>query len=285
MYAQLGNIRFEGLKGFSSFEESFGVNYAQHERIKGKPRLEFVGDVLDTISFDMYLHVQFSDVESDIEEIRKAMINREILPLILGNGKLVGNFVIPSFTKSTSFTDNSGNLIEVTLSIELLESFNENSLTDAKKQAIASAFATSNRNSNVRSVLPPKFSPASVVVHDVQKIEASSKIVTNYTAAVESNPSTSSYYSGKIDISLDSITSVISKIQGTLTDSQDLQSLATSLPIALENINTRVQNMKAVLPISDIANFKILNSQLYGSILEAKTANVAISNQSVIRRK
>jgi Phage P2 GpU len=73
MYAQLGNIIFEGLKGFTSFEESYAVNYAQHERIKGKPRLEPVGDNLDTISFEMYLHADFTDPDEAIETLRTAM--------------------------------------------------------------------------------------------------------------------------------------------------------------------------------------------------------------------
>ena len=285
MYAQLGNIRFEGLKGFSSLEESFGVNYAQHERIKGKPRLEYVGDILDTLSFDMYLHSQFTDPESDIEAIRLAMINREILPLILGNGKLVGNFVIPSFSKSTSFTDPKGNLIEATLSIELLECFNENLLSEEKKQATSKAFAISTRNSNLRSVLAPGLSPASVVTAEVKKMESSTKITSSYTASVAANPSTSDYYSGKINGSLDSITENINNIQGFLSQAQDLQDLATSLPTALAEVNTRIQNMKAVLPISNIEGFKILNRQLQGSILSLKTANVGITNQSIIRRK
>lgn len=285
MYAQLGNIRFEGLKGFSSFEESFGVNYAQHERIKGKPRLEAVGLILDTISFDMYLHSQFSDIESDIEEIRTAMLARQVLPLILGTGKIIGTFVIPSFTKSTSFADKSGNLIEATLSVELLECFSENLFLESRRQAINSAFATSNRNSNLRSVLPAKLSPGSVVTHELQLTELSGKLVTNYVAAAEANVSTLDYYSNRIDKTLDTINSSIGKIQSSLSDAQDLQDLALSLPTALQEINTRIQNMKAVLPISDIENFKTLNRQLQGSILSAKTANVGISNQSIIRRK
>jgi len=285
MYAQLGNIRFEGLKGFSSFSHTVAVAYAQHARINGKSRLEATGDELDAISIEILLHANFTNPEADIEEMRAAMYNREILKLILGNGNIVGDFVISSFEKVIDFTDPKGNIISVTLSVELLESYNENPLSEAQKNAMNSAFATTARNSNVRSVLPAKPSPAMGVTLQVSEIKASAIQINQYTAAAEANENTFEYYSGKIDSNLNDIEDNISNIQASLSDAQDIADLAASLPEAIQDINTRVQNIKAVLPISDIAQFKILNSQLQGSVLAAKTANTGISNQSIIRRK
>ncbi len=284
MYAQLGNIRFEGTKGFTTFEESFGVNYAQHDRINGKPRLESVGDILDSITFDMYLNSAFTNPEEDIEALRVAMVNREVLPLILGNGTVIGNFVIPSFTKSTSAADASGNIIEVTLSVELLEFYNDEPLRDAQRNAQNKAFATKARNSNVRSVLDPKLSPGMLVTHDISKIETSGKLVTQHVAEAEKNTATFEFYSGRINEQLDNMEGSIQDVQNQLSQAQELQNLATSLPGAMNDVYTRVQNMKAILPISDIASFKVFNNQLQASIFAAKTANIGLSNQSVIRR-
>lgn len=284
MYAQLGNIKFEGVKGFTSLEETFGVNYAQHERIQGKPRLEAVGDVLDTISFSMYLHSSFTNPEEDIEAIRVAMKNREILKLVLGNGRVVGNFVIPGFTKTTSFTDPMHNLIEATLSVELLESFSEDPLNESKKKASENAFATTARNSNVRSIQSPVLSPGMEVSAGVSEMQTSGNLVAQYTASVEKNPATSGYYSVKINETLDSIEGNIQKVGNLIDSDPDIGDLAPSLPSALSGVNTSVQNIKSVLPISDIESFKVLVSQLRASIVSARTANTAISNQSIIRR-
>jgi len=285
MYAQLGNIRFEGLKGFSTFSKTVAVAYAQHARINGKARLEATGDELDAISFDMLLHANFTDPEADIDQIETACTDREVLKLILGNGNIVGDFVITSIEDVIEFTDPKGNIISATLSISLLESYNENPLGEAQKNAANSAFATTARNSNVRSVLPAKPSPAAGVVVNVSKINASAVQINQYAAAAEANTNTFAYYSDKVDSNLNDIEDYISDAQAQLSDAQDLYNLATSLPAALEDVNTRVQNIKAVLPISDISQFKILNSQLQGSVLAARTANVGISNQSIIRRK
>ena len=285
MYAQLGNIRFENSRGFTSLEESFAVNYAQHDRIKGKPRLERVGDALDTISFEMYLHSQFTDPEADIDALRTSMQTGEILTLILGTGKVVGNFVIPSFSKSTEFTDPTGNLIAVSLSVELMEAFSEDPLRESGNQAKAKAFATKSRNSDIRSVLPAKLSPATVVTADVAKIETSGIVVRQYADAAEKNPATFQYYSGKVNETLEEIESKITSVQSALDASQGLSNGAPLLPSALQGVYTSVQNIKGILPISDINSFKILTQQLQTAIAGAQLANVYNSNQSIIRRK
>lgn len=284
MYAQLGNIRFEGLKGFTSLEETFGVNYAQHERINGKPRLQAVGDVLDTLSFSMYLHKEFTDPEADIEALRIAMIDRQILPLVLGNGRVVGSFVIPSFSKTTLFTDKLGNIIEATIAVELLEAFTEDLLLQSFQQAKIQAFATVERNSNVRTVLPPKLSPGMVVTAEVSKIQASSVVISQHSAQAVQYPERAELLSEKINDSLTTIEESITTVNQALSQSVAMYNLATNLPNALDNVFTRVQNFRAIFPISNVADLLSFSGQLNSAVLLAKTANMGLSNQSIIRR-
>lgn len=284
MYAQLGNIRFEGLKGFSDFSHERGINYAQHELINGKPRLQAVGDNLDSISFSMYLHSEFTNPESDIESLRTAMQNREILPLILGNGRVLGFYVIPNFSQVNSFTDPIGNLIEVTLSVELLESFSDDQLRESELQAIQQAFATSNRNSNVRSVLPAKLSQGMTMTNEISKISTSVTVTGIYVEKINKNPSQAAYWSNKINNSLTDIEGSLTAVQSALSDASELQDLAQNMPSAINDVYVRVQNMKAVLPITDVNSFKTLNQQLNGSVLNLNSANLDISNNSIIRR-
>lgn len=284
MYAQLGNIRFEGLKGFSNFSHERGVNYAQHELINGKPRLQSVGDNLDSISFGMYLHSQFTNPEADIETLRIAMQNREILPLLLGNGRILGFFVIPNFSQENSFTDPLGNLIEVTLNIELLESFSDDPLRESQLQAINLAFATSQRNSNVRSVLPARLSKGMTISTEISNIQTSATVTNIYTANIAAVPSRSEYWSGKISKSLADIEGSITTVQSTLSDASQLQEMAENVPTAINDVYVRVQNMKAVLPVTDVNSFKVLNQQLNGSVLVLNSANLDVSNNSIIRR-
>lgn len=285
MYAQLGNIKFTGPKGFTSLEEALGVEYAQHARINRKPRLEATGELLDAISFGMYLHANFTDPEADIQELKTAMVEHQVLSLILGNGNVVGDFVITTLSKTPLFTDPTGNLIEVVLNVELLEFYSDDRLADAKRESIKKGIATSARSSNVTTVLPAKLSQGMGVTQNVAEIQTAGVRVSQYTAAAESNPKTFDYYSSKINETLDDMNGNVQAVQNQLSNSQDLLDLATTLPVALQDIYTNIQNMKSVFPINDIEGFKVLNRQLQGSILRARTANVKISNQSVIRRK
>lgn len=282
MYAQLGNIKFEGVKGFTAFSETFGVNYAQHERIQGKPRLESVGEVLDTISFTMYFHSSFTNPEEDIQAVKTAMRNKEILTLVLGTGAVVGNFVIPNFTKVTQFTDDSGNIIEATLSVELLEAFSENPLKQSELQAKDGAFATSSRNSNIRVVQEPVSSIGMQQAAAVSNIQASGTVIMNSAASVKENFNTAEYYSGKINSSLDFIESkieLIEKIQEQIPDSPE-----SLIPQALAGLYSSVQNMKAELPISNLLDFSNLLSGLSSSISYLKKASSPNINQTIIRR-
>lgn len=284
MYAQLGNIKFESAKGFTSLEETFGVNYAQHERIKGKPRLEAVGSNLDTVSFSMYLHSQFTTPEDDIEQMRINMVNNEVLPLVLGNGKVVGSFVITNFSVTTMFTDPVGNLIEASLSVELLENFTEDPLGDSKKKAVSNAFATSARNSKVRAVTAPNLSQGMVVSDNVSEIQTSAKIVNQYVASVEKNPETVAYYSKKIGETLRQMEGGLAKVNNTLDGSPSISDLGPNMPFAIDGVNTSVQDMKSALPISNINSFKNLSSALQSATNYLKITSVQIDKQSIIRR-
>lgn len=284
MYAQLGDIKFQGAKGFSSLEQTFSMNYAQHDRIKGKPSIEAVGSALDTISFTMYLHSQFTNPEDDIEAIRVNMINKEILPLVLGNGIVVGNFVITDFNKSTTFTDPMGNIIEANIGVNLLESFSDDPLRDSQKKAIEKAFATNSRSSNVRSVQVADLSRGMVVSNNVSEINSSAKIVNQYVASAEKNPKTIAYYSKKIGESLKDMEGKISEVNGIIENSTDINSLAPNMPAALNRVYTSIQNMKGSLPITDINSFKDLGSNLQTSTSLLQTSSVRVEQQAIIRR-
>jgi hypothetical protein len=202
----------------------------------------------------------------------------------LGSGRVVGNFVIPSLNKTTSFTDPDGNLIEATLSVELLECYNDEPLDQERQKKINKAFATSDKSSNVRSALPPKLSQGLTVSDGVSDIQASGIQTTQYATAIEKKPATSGYYSGKINDAMNKMEQYMTVINQQLTVIESATGISTGIPSALSGLYSRIQDIKAVLPVSDIAGFKILNDNLQNSIKAVKTSAVGINNKSIIRR-
>jgi len=122
MYGQLGNIKFEGLKGFSSLSESSATNYAEIGRVNRKPSLQRVGERLRAISLSILLHADFSDVERDYEELDKAREQADSLPFILGNGRVLGDFYITTLRRQLRKTAPDGSIIYLTADLELKES-------------------------------------------------------------------------------------------------------------------------------------------------------------------
>ena len=125
MFAQLGNIQFNLITYFNGIEETQKHNYVEHQTIESKPKLQFMGDDLDTLTIRLNFHSSFCVPETEIKKIKDAAKFHEEMPFILGNGKYLGKYVIEEITSTTQQTDKSGNLISIEAEIRLKEWFAE----------------------------------------------------------------------------------------------------------------------------------------------------------------
>lgn len=80
----------------SNFERTRSAEYAEHKIIQGKPKLEFTGNNLQDVSFDIQLNkslgVNIADMLNLLEEYVDDGVSAN---LILGT-KVIGEFVISS---------------------------------------------------------------------------------------------------------------------------------------------------------------------------------------------
>lgn len=127
MYAQLGNITFENRKdyigsvGFNDFSKSTAVTYAEHKPLTGKPLLQATGLNLDEISLSMRLHVAFCNPTEELNTLKKSMDTFEVLPLLMGNGRKEGDFVIMSINSVVEDADPEGNIFSYMVNCTLKE--------------------------------------------------------------------------------------------------------------------------------------------------------------------
>jgi len=133
MFAQLGSVQFDILTGFESLTSTSQYNYAEHAVIEGKPRLQYIGDGLDTVDITIRLHSSFYDPEGELKKLQDEAAKHEALPLVYGNGEYVGKFVVEEISKTTSQTDGKGNIIGVEVSLKLKEYAETNLRTFKKK--------------------------------------------------------------------------------------------------------------------------------------------------------
>ncbi|HHF6578352.1 TPA: phage tail protein [Haemophilus influenzae] len=120
MYFMLGKVAFEPVD-LTDFNESHSAEFAEHAVLKGKPRLQAMGEKLSELSFAIRLHHKIGGVEKRYQALLSAQAKQEAMPLIIGRGKYKGNFVITDISSATLFTDKFGNALAREMHISLRE--------------------------------------------------------------------------------------------------------------------------------------------------------------------
>lgn len=119
MYFMLGNIAFEPVN-LTDFNETHSADFAEHAVLKGKPKLQAMGEKLTDLSFAIRLHHKIGGVESRYQALLAAKAKQEALALMWGS-KYKGNFVITDISSTTLFTDGKGNALAREMNISLRE--------------------------------------------------------------------------------------------------------------------------------------------------------------------
>lgn len=121
MYAMLGDVRFEFLQSFTEFEETHAADYAKHEVLGGRPRLQAVGNGLTQIRFGLKLHWKLGNPDTAYKGLLAAKEAQQAVSLVTGAGRFVGWFVIESLTARTLMQDGSGRTAARELEVSLTE--------------------------------------------------------------------------------------------------------------------------------------------------------------------
>lgn len=141
MYCTLGNIEFNLHTSPTTESDALEISYAQHELINQPGKLQPTGRSLVERTLEIFLHQSFCKVEDQIKALTDAAVNYDVMALVMGNGKLVGDFVITAIEKETKQRDDLGNLISASLTITLKE-FIADKLQTEQNKADKDAFAT-----------------------------------------------------------------------------------------------------------------------------------------------
>lgn len=122
MWAQLGSIRFELLETPEGVRQRDKWDYVEHKVLDEKSHLQKMGKSLQELTLKIRLSTAFgTDPQKLLSAIYENAESEEPLSFILGDGSLVGKFVIEEVTKEWKRTDNRGRLLDVELEIKLKE--------------------------------------------------------------------------------------------------------------------------------------------------------------------
>ncbi len=122
MWAQLGSIVFELLETPEALTQKDKWDYVEHKVLDEKSHLQKMGKSLQELTLKIKLSTAFgTDPQKMLSAIYENAEKEEPLSFILGDGMIIGKYVIQEITKEWKRTDNKGRLLSVELEIKLKE--------------------------------------------------------------------------------------------------------------------------------------------------------------------
>jgi phage protein U len=113
MFALLGEIVFETIAAPEALQSSMRWRYAEHRVLEGTPRLQWVGDSLETITIEMMFHASFTNPAAQMDALAAAASDHSARPLVFGNGDYRGYFVVSSISAVTTQMSDAGDTIAI----------------------------------------------------------------------------------------------------------------------------------------------------------------------------
>ncbi len=279
MYAQLGNIIFEGVKSFSSYSSSSEETYAQHERVNGKPAVQHTGSGLETINLTVRFHASFCVPSTEVAALKLAKETQEILPYIRGNGEYDKDFVITSFSETPEFVDKDGTVLSVSVSLTLLEFVSDDKLYQQQLAARKAAYAVGNtRIVTVPQVQPP--TPTQETAAEIGAVGQQGSLVDQAVGEYEDNVSQRNNLASRMQKSFEKMDGSLQKINDQITKVQDL----TKYNSVIDAANTvKVAIDRFQFPVTDIGLLKRNNTDLQAVLRSFKRVSGPLLNSVATR--
>lgn len=279
MYAQLGNIIFESVFGFDTFEIKGGVNYAQHDLINSKPILQPTGINLDELTTDIRLRANFINIAAAIISLQKSKDNYEVLPLVKGTGQYLGDFVISEMTVTESQALADGTIVDATVNLALLEYVTADKLQQQQVAARKQAFATGNTTPFALNIIQKPTVPQ-LAAGDISEINSQAAVLDRQVSQYENNVSRRQSIESHIQQGLHKMDDVLQRFNDRLNEITILHDVAAILS-AVAVVRQYIQNFQ--IPIVSIQDLQTNNRDLQNVIRNMGTASTELFNLVITR--
>jgi phage protein U len=121
LFAVLGEIQFEVVGSPEGYESTGAYDFDEQRVVESKPRLQWVGDELERLSFELMWHSSFTNPAAQLTLLRATAAQHLALPLVFGNGGFRGFFVIESIKMKSQQLSAGGAPIAIRVALALKE--------------------------------------------------------------------------------------------------------------------------------------------------------------------
>ncbi len=160
----MGHIGFVSIASPTSFDLEKKIDFAEHQVTEGKPLLQYMGPALDGIGLSFMFHADYTDPQTAWDKILDLFNQHSAFPLSMGNGQLIGQYVITGLTRTTTVTSEDGTLVAIECKVTLKEYADPEPLKTkqvAKKSKAKAVKKAGKRKPNSKKAEIPKLDAAS----------------------------------------------------------------------------------------------------------------------------
>lgn len=281
MFCQLGNIQFEPITSPESLSRTDTTTYAKHSLASGKPRLQPIANELEEISIGFKLRAEFCNPTQIVLQLKSAKDLFEVMPLIMGNGRYFGDYVITSLTETPAQCLPDGTIVEMTIQLTLQEFVTPDKIAQQQQAARKRAFAIGSKTPvNTGRIQQPTIPQQAVKC--VSVINSESKAIDLQAINFENNTRQRTFIGTDIQRSLESISKNLASYNDFVSQLNDIVPDPDSILQAISGMQNAVSNFN--FPISGLDDLRTNNLKLQSATNILKTANSAITYQVLIRR-
>lgn len=281
MYAQIGNIIFDFLNSFESFQRQDDTVYAKHDIISGKPRLQPVANELEILSIGMHLRAEFTNVEQSILSLKNSKDNFEVLPFVLGNGRYMGDYVITSISETWNQQFADGQLIDASLSISLTEYAVTDKIQQQQAAARKNAFAVGDKKPVLKGLTQLNTVP-NQATHNLSAVNSEASSINTQTLNYANNTSQQGFISQDIKNSIDNINKNLDSYNDKLNDLQDVFDSTSDVADAIARVKDATGLF--IFPVPDISSLQSNNLQLQAQLQQLNIISTVLNYRVISRR-
>lgn len=107
---------------FKDMKRKAAVRTAKHNLINGKPRLEFLGADLQTVTFKMELNAMLGvRPKKEEEKLIRRMNSGYVAPLVIGGRKILSRGIITNISSSYNHVLRKGEIFSMEIDVTMTE--------------------------------------------------------------------------------------------------------------------------------------------------------------------
>lgn len=259
MYAQLGDIVFEGLSGLGSLALKSEQIIAEHQLIEGRTRLQNCGTKADELALSMSINSQFANPEKQYAALKDYQRGGSVLTLINGQGEMLGEYVIKTMDLTVNRTNPAGQWVEITIDVSLIEDYTTDKQTTAEIEAKNAGFANIEKMP-VKNALVQTGTDASLVITKVTQVNADAASAGNFIDRAKQFGDKANGYMDQAAGKIQDATNTLSDIQERIQNSLTLGNSADNLLNQIGSIQSAASDLIGSLSLHDLQTSLQLSS-------------------------